>query len=56
MVLVQKRPFFEFYFLGNIGQKNVFYYIRERKNAFLRYENKKFKNSKNWHFSKGVNS
>ena len=51
-----KRPFFELYFLGNIGQENVFYDIRERKNAFLRYKNKKFKNSKTWHFSKGVNS
>ena len=25
------------------------------KTAFLGYKNKKFKNSKNWHFSKGVN-
>ena len=55
MVLVQKRPFFELYFSGNIGQENVFYDIRERRNAFLRYKNKKFKKSKNWHFSKGVN-
>ena len=29
--------------------------ILERKNAFLAYNNKKFKKSKNWHFSKGVN-
>ena len=34
-------------FLGSIGQKNVFYDIVERKNAFLRYKKKKFKNSKN---------
>ena len=34
-------------FLGNIGQKNVFYDIVERKNAFLRYKKEKFKNSKN---------
>ena len=27
----------------------------ERKNAFLRYKNRKFKKSKNWYFSKGVN-
>ena len=47
--------FSNFLFLGNIGQENVFYDIRERKNAFLRYKNKKFKKSKNWHFSKGVN-
>ena len=55
MVLVQKGHFFNFYFLGNVGQENVFYDILERKNAFLRYKNKKFKKSKNWHFSKGVN-
>ena len=39
----------------NIGQKNVFYDILERKNAFLGHRNKKFKKSNNWHFSKGVN-
>ena len=55
MVLVQKWPFFQLFFLGNIGQENVFYDILERKNAFLRYKNKKFKTSKNWPFSKGVN-
>ena len=42
-------------FLGNIGQENVFYDILMWKNLFLGYENKKFKKSKNWHFSKGVN-
>ena len=47
--------FSKFFFLGNIGQENVFYDILERKNAFLGYKNKKFKKSKNWHFSKGVN-
>ena len=55
MVLVQIWPFFEFFFKGNICQDNVFYDILERKNAFLGYKNKKFKKSKNWHFSKGVN-
>ena len=45
MVLVQKWPFFQLIFLGNIGQENVFYDILERKNAFLRYKNKKFKKS-----------
>ena len=44
-----------FIFLGNQGQKNVFYDILLRKNAFLGYKNKKLKKSKNWHFSKGVN-
>ena len=55
MVLVQKWPFFQLFFLGNIGQENVFFNILERKNAFLGYKNKKFNKSKNWHFSKVVN-
>ena len=46
MVLVQKLPFFQLFFLGNIGQDNVFYDILERKNAFPSYKNKKFKKSK----------
>ena len=40
MVLVQKWPFFQLFFLGNIGQENVSYEILERKNAFLGYEKK----------------
>ena len=56
MVLVQKWPFFQLFFLGNIGQENVFYDILERKNAFLGYKNNKFKKSKNGDFSKGVNA
>ena len=55
MVLVQKWPFFQLFFLGNIGQENVFYDILERKNAFLGNKNKKLKKSKNFHFCKGVN-
>ena len=51
---VQIWPFFQPFFLGNIGQENVFYDILEQKNAFLGYKNKKSKKSKNWHFSKGV--
>ena len=47
MVLVQKWPFFQLYFLGTIGQENVFYDILERKKTFLGYKNKKFKKSKN---------
>ena len=43
MVLVQKWPFFQLFFLGNIEQENVFYDILEPKNAFLGYKNKKFK-------------
>ena len=38
-----------------MGQENDFYDILERKMAFLGYKNEKFKKSKNWHFSKGVN-
>ena len=55
MVLVQKWSFFQLFFLGNIGQENVFYDILERKNAFLGYKNKKFKKPRNRHFPKGVN-
>ena len=36
-----------FFFLGNIGQENVFYDILERKNAFLGYRNMNFKKLKN---------
>ena len=50
-----KMAIFSNFFLGNIGKENVFYGILERKNAFLGYKNKKFKKSKNGHFSKGVN-
>ena len=53
MVLVQKYSYL--FFLGNIGQGNVFYDILVGKNAFLGYKNKKFEKLKNWHFCKGVN-
>ena len=53
--LGQKGAIFPTFFLGNIGQKNVFYDILEPKNYFLRHKNNKFKNSKSWDFSKGVN-
>ena len=46
MVLVQKWPFFKLFFLGDIGEENVFYYFLERKIAFLGYKNKKFKSRK----------
>ena len=54
--LWSKSGQFSNFFLGNIGQEKVSDYILERKNAFLGYKNKKFKQSKNCHFSKGVNS
>ena len=56
MVLVQKWPFFQLFFLGTIGQENVFYDILEQKNTFVGFKNKKLKKSKNWHISKGDNS
>ena len=55
MFLVQKWSFFQLLFLGNIDGENVFDVILERKDDFLGYKNKKFKQSKNWHISKGVN-
>ena len=47
MVLVKKGPFFRLFILGHIGQENEFYDILERRNTFLRYNNKKLKRSKN---------
>ena len=46
MVLVQKWPFFQLFFLGNIGQENVFYDILERKNPFLGYQKRRSKSRK----------
>ena len=51
----QKMAIFQTSFLGKIGQENVFYDILERKNVFLAQKKNKFKQSKNWHFSKEVN-
>ena len=34
MVLVLKWPFFQLFFLGNVGQNNVFYDILEQKTSF----------------------
>ena len=51
MVLVKKWIFFQRFFLGNIGQENVFYNTLERKNSLLSCKNKNIKQSKNWHFS-----
>ena len=55
IIWVQKCPFFQRFSLGNVGQEIVFYDILKQKNAFLGYKKKKFKKTKNWHFSKGVN-
>ena len=42
-----KMAIFPTLFLRNIGQEIVFYDILDPKNAFLGYQNKKFKKSKN---------
>ena len=43
---LKKEKKLQVFFLANISLENVFYVILERKNAFLGYEKKKFKNSK----------
>ena len=55
MVMIQKCPFFQLFYLGNIGQEKFFYNILEQRNAFQGYKNKKFKKSKNWNLPKEVN-
>ena len=52
MVLGQKWPFYQVFFLGNVGKENVFYIILERKNASLSNKNKKLKSRKIDVFSK----
>ena len=54
MVLVQKWPLLLLFFLGNIGEENVFYDILERENDFLGYKNRKFKDRKIDIFPKGL--
>ena len=46
MVLVQKWPFFQLLFLGNVRQENVFHDILEQKNAFLGYKKRSLKSQK----------
>ena len=55
MVLVQKWPFWQLFFLKEYRAWKFLYGILEEKNAFLGYQNKKFKKWKYSHFSKGVN-
>ena len=54
MVSVQKWPFFQGFFWGNIGKENVFDDILERKNAFLGYKKKSSKSRKIGIFPKGL--
>ena len=53
--LSKNGHFSNFFFLSNLGKENIFNDILKRKHAFPGYKNKKFKKSKNSHFSKGVN-
>ena len=55
MVLVQKWLFFQLFIFRQNRAGKFLLRILERKNAFLDYKNKTFKESKNRHFSKGVN-
>ena len=43
-----------FFFLGNIGQENVFYDILEQKNAFLGYKKRRSQSRKIDIFAKGL--
>ena len=56
MGLVKKWPYFYVFFLGNIGQENVFYNILERKNAFVAYKKRSLNSrkieKKKWFWSK----
>ena len=54
MVLLQKLPFFQYFFLANIGQENLFYDILEGIKAFLSYKNIKFTIRKIDFFPKGL--
>ena len=54
MILVQKWPFFEFSFQP-IKARKMSFTVFQNKKKILAYKNKKFKKSKNSHFSKGVN-
>ena len=54
MVFVEKWPLFQLFFLGTIGQENVFYDILKRKNTFLGYKAKSSKSRKIDIFPKGI--
>ena len=54
MALVQKWPFLELLFLGNIGQKNCLLRCSRTKNPFLRYEKRSSKRRKIEIFPKGL--
>ena len=54
MVLVEKLQFFQFFLLGNIAQKNVFYDILEQKMIFYAIKTRSSKSRKIEIFPKGL--
>ena len=54
MLMVQKWPFFQLFFLGSMGQENVFYDILERIKAFLGYKKRSSNSRKSDIFPKGL--
>ena len=54
MVLVQKWTFLKLFFLGNIGNKNVFYNILEQKTSFYAIKARSSKSRKIEIFPKGL--
>ena len=54
MVLVQKWPVFQLFFLGHKDLENYFYDILERKNAFLAYKKRSSKSRQIDIFPKGL--
>ena len=53
-IFVKNWKFFRLFISVKINPENMFYKFLDRKNTFLAYKKKKFKKSKNWHFSKGL--
>ena len=55
MVFVEKSPFFQFFFLGAIGQENVFYVIlKQKKTPFQAIKTKSSRSRKTDIFPKGI--
>ena len=54
MVLIQKWPCFQLFFLRNIAQENILNDILERENAFLGYKKRSSKSRKIQIFPKGL--
>ena len=54
MVLVQKWPFYQLFFLGNIGQENVFYDIENEKTPLYAIKTQSSKSRKIDIFPKGL--